>query len=157
MAPFINYSRTRTSRLRDGSYGVYYAGDSFDVALRETVHHFERFMRATDEPPAMADCRKLIGRIDADLHDIRRDAAFAACLDPDDYGPGQALARRLRDGHGSNGIVYPSVRCPGGDAVAAFWPDIAGLPVQGRHLCYRWNGARADACLIYGQPDWTPL
>jgi hypothetical protein len=121
------------------------------------VHHFERFMAATAEPPATADYRELVGSVDARLHDLRGDQAFADCLDPDDYAPGQALAKRLRNEAGSNGIVYPSVRCRGGDALAAFWPNVAGAPVQGRHLCYRWTGERADAYLVYGQPDWLRL
>jgi hypothetical protein len=157
MAPFVHLSRRRGSRFSDGSYGVYYAGDRFEVALRETVYHFGRFMAATAEPPATADYRELVGSVDARLHDLRHDPAFAACLDPDDYAPGQALGRRLREEQGSDGIVYPSVRCPGGQALAAFWPDVVGVPVQGRHLCYRWNGERADAYLVYGEPDWVGL
>lgn len=25
------------------------------------------------------------------------------------------------------------------------------------HLCYRWNGHRADAWLVYGEEQWRPL
>ena len=159
MAAFTHISPLRASRFSDGSYGVYYAGDRFEVALRETVFHFERFMRATREEPATADFRELVGSVDAQLHDLRADARFAACLDPDParYPVSQALARGLRDEHGSNGIVYPSVRHLRGTAIAAFWPDVVGIPVQGRHLCYRWNGERADAYFIYGQEEWLSL
>ena len=47
MAPFCHLSRDRPSRFSDGSYGVYYAGDRFEVALAEAVFHFERFIAAT--------------------------------------------------------------------------------------------------------------
>jgi hypothetical protein len=157
MAPFCHTSPDRPSRFSDGRFGVYYAGDRFEVALSETIHHFERFMRATGEGPGSADYRELVGSIDADLHDLRRDPRFAAALDPDDYAPAQALARDLRDRQASHGIVYPSVRHPAGQAFAAFWPDVVILPVQERHLCYRWNGRRANAYLVYGEPDWRPL
>ena len=156
MAPFCHISRDRPSRFSDGSYGVYYAGDRFEVALAETVFHFERFMAATDEEPATADYRELVSRIDADLHDLRGTAAFEAALDADDYAVAQTLAHDLRWNHASNGIVYPSVRHPAGAAVAAFWPDVAGIPVPGRHLCYRWDGRRMDAWLVYGGADWRP-
>lgn len=158
MAAFTHFSPLRPSRFSDGTYGVYYAGHRFEVALAETIFHFERFMRATNEPPATADFRELVGRLDADLHDLRGDERFAACLDPDPerYAPAQALAKRLRDG-GSNGIVYPSVRYPSGLCVALFWPDVVGLPVQGRHLCYHWNGERADAWFVYGRERWNPV
>ena len=157
MAPFCHVSRDRPSRFSDGRYGVYYAGDRFEVALAETVFHFERFMAATDEEPATADYRELIGRIDADLHDLRDAAAFAPALDPEDYASAQSFARELRSNHASNGVVYPSVRYPTGQAVAVFWPDVAGIPVAGRHLCYRWNGRRADAWLVYGEDGWHLL
>ncbi len=157
MAPFCHVSRDRPSRFSDGSYGVYYAGDRFDVALAETMFHFERFMAATDEEPATADYLELISRIDADLHDLRDKAAFESALDADDYTAAQSLARELHRNHASNGIVYPSVRYTAGEAVAAFWPDVAGIPLQGRHLCYRWDGRRADAWLVYGEENWQPL
>ena len=159
MAPFCHVSRDRPSRFSDGSYGVYYAGDRFAVALAETMFHFERFMAATNEDPATADFRELLSRIDADLHDLRDTAACEAALDADDYAAAQSLARELRWNHASNGLVYPSVRYTphsGGAAMAAFWPDVAGLPVPGRHLCYRWDGRRVDAWLVYGEADWRP-
>ena len=157
MAPFCHISPDRPSRFSAGTYGVYYAGDRFEVALAETVFHFERFMAATDEEPATADYRELIGRIDAELHDLRDTASFESALDADDYTAAQSLARELRANHASNGIVYPSVGHAGGEAVVAFWPAVAGIPVQGRHLCYRWDGRRADAWLAYGEESWRPL
>ena len=46
MAAFTHVSRDRPGRFSDGSYGVWYCGDRFEVALAETAHHFERFMAA---------------------------------------------------------------------------------------------------------------
>ena len=45
---------------------------------------------------------------------------------------------------GSDGVVYPSVRYPGGECVGLFYPDLASEPVQGRHLDYHWDGERVD-------------
>jgi hypothetical protein len=157
IAPFCHVSRDRPSRFSEGSYGVYYAGNRFEVALHETVYHYERFMRATDEAPSQADFRELVGSIDRRLHDIRKDDRFTDALDADDYTASQRLARRMRDGEDSDGIVYPSVRYPAGEAIAAFWPDVISIPTQARHLCYRWNGAQIDAYLVYGAEDWTPF
>ena len=157
IAPFCHVSRDRPSRFSEGSYGVYYAGNRFEVALHETVYHYERFMRATDEAPSQADFRELVGSIDRRLHDIRKNDRFTDALDADDYTASQRLARRMRDGEDSDGIVYPSVRYPAGEAIAAFWPDVISIPTQARHLCYRWNGAQIDAYLVYGAEDWTPF
>ncbi|MBW7947517.1 MAG: RES family NAD+ phosphorylase, partial [Sphingomonadaceae bacterium] len=74
-------------------------------------------------------------------HDLR--AGAGAVLSPADYGPGQALAARLRAA-GSEGVVYPSVRRAGGTCVGLFYPDRTSSPVQGRHLDYHWDGARID-------------
>ena len=77
-------------------------------------------------------------------------------LDPDDYGAAQALGRRLRDA-ASPGIVYPSVRRAGGQAVAVFWPDVVGIPVQGPHFAYHWDGARIDKVFDYRKEAWTDV
>ena len=143
MAPFTHASTDRPSRFSDGRHGVYYAGDSIDVALFETVHHHARFMRATDERPGWTSrFRELVGSIDAVLHDLRAER-WRSCLALDDVAPAQRVARKLRDA-GSDGIVYPSVRRPGGQCIAAFWPDVVGIPVQGRHYSYHWDGTRVD-------------
>ncbi|MGO4175686.1 RES family NAD+ phosphorylase [Bosea sp. TAF32] len=145
MAPFTHVSPDRPSRFSDGGFGVLYAGDRFEVALLETIHHHARFMRATAQPPGWtSQFREIVLEIDATLHDVRALGAEAApLLDPADYAGSQALGAGLR-ALGSAGVVYPSVRCPGGECVGLFYPDGAGHPVQGRHLDYHWNGERVD-------------
>jgi hypothetical protein len=145
MAPFTHVSPDRPSRFSDGSFGVLYVGDRFEVALLETIHHHARFMLATAQPPGWtSQFREIVLEVDAELHDIRRLGAEAASvLDPVDYTASQALGIGLR-ALGSAGIAYPSVRCPGGDCVGLFYPDGAGHAVQGRHLDYHWNGERVD-------------
>lgn len=145
MAPFTHVSPDRPSRFSDGSFGVLYVGDRFEVALLETVHHHARFMHATAQPPGWtSQFREIVLEVDASIHDIRpREAEAAAVLAPADYTVSQALGIGLR-ALGSAGIVYPSVRCPGGECAGLFYPDGASNPMQGRHLDYHWNGARVD-------------
>ncbi len=46
------------SRFSDGTYGIYYAGDSLATAVAETKYHRERFLSASKEaPPAPPDGR----------------------------------------------------------------------------------------------------
>ena len=145
MAPFTHVSPDRPSRFSDGSFGVLYVGDSFEVALLETIHHHARFMLATAQPPGWtSQFREIVLEVDAELHDIRPlgDEAVPV-LDPADYSASQALGIGLR-ALGSAGIAYPSVRCPGGECAGLFYPDGASHPVQGRHLDYHWNGERVD-------------
>lgn len=145
MAPFTHISPDRPSRFSDGRYGVYYCADQTETALFETIHHHERFLRATAEPPGWsAEFRELVGTLAASLHDIRGGHSdWASVLDPDDYTVGQCLGASLRAG-GSDGIVYPSVRHPGGVCAGLFWPDVPGVPSQGRHFTYHWDGVRVD-------------
>jgi len=145
MAPFTHVSPDRPSRFGNGSFGVLYAGNRFDVALLETAYHHGRFMARTREPEGWtSQFREIVLDVAADLHDLRPGAtAHADILDPDDYATGQALGARLRTA-GADGIVYPSVRGEGGECVGLFDPDGAAGPVQGRHLDYHWDGVRVD-------------
>jgi hypothetical protein len=158
MSAFTHVSRDRPGRFSDGRYGVWYCGDRFEVALMETVYHVERFMRRTGEPAADIQLRELTAHIAGRLHDLRpKTPDFAACLDPNDWAAGQALAHRLHQ-EGSDGIVYPSVRWPAGQAAALFWPDLIRLPiVQSRTLQYHWDGRSITRYFVIGQDDWYAL
>ena len=153
MAAFTHVSTLRPSRFSAGGYGVWYCGDRFAVALAETVFHFERFMRATNEPPAEAQFRELVAGIAGNLVDLR-EGDHAAALDPDDWRAGQALGASVR-ANGTDGILYPSVRFPAGLAAALFWPDCVKLPVrQARHMLYHWDGTRMSRYFVYGEHAW---
>lgn len=145
MAPFTHVSTDRPSRFSDGTYGVLYAAKEFETAVFETIHHHGRFMAATSEAPGWtSQFREIVLDISATLHDVRGDdPAHTPLRDPDDYTEPQALGRALR-AQGSDGVAYPSVRRPGGECAGLFWPDVAAIPRQGRHLDYHWDGSRVD-------------
>ncbi len=144
MAPFVHVSPDRPSRFSDGSFGVYYAGDRIEVALFETIYHHEAFMAATGEAAGWtSDFRELIGALNAELHDVSDQSRFAGLYHMSDYSAPQEFGAALRAA-GSDGILYQSVRFPGGQAVALFWPDIAGIPTQGQHFSYYWDGAHVS-------------
>jgi hypothetical protein len=145
MAPFTHVSTDRPSRFSDGTFGVLYAGNSFEVALLETIYHHAQFMARTHEPAGWtSQFREIVLAVNARLHDLRPDdEAPWIDLPADDYHANQVLVARLRLA-GSNGVVYPSVRAAGGECVGLFYPDCAANPVQGRHLDYHWNGKAID-------------
>lgn len=145
MAPFVHVSVDRPSRFSRGRFGVLYAGREFRTALLETVHHHARFMARTKEPAGWtSQFREILLDVDGRLHDLRgTEPGHAAALDPSDHGAAQALGEQLRGG-ASEGLVWPSVRDPGGACVGLFYPDLASNPRQGRHLDYHWDETRVD-------------
>lgn len=157
MAAFTHLN-PKGSRFSDGTYGVYYAASTMETAIAETVFHFEAFARDSADPPRMEDMRVLVGTVDADLEDVAvlAEPERSRVLDPDSYTAAQAYARALRDA-GSNGVTYPSVRQPSGACIGAFKPRVVGLPVQERHLTYRWNGSRVDRYFDYRRDEWIGL
>ena len=144
MAPFPHVSTDRPSRFTDGSYGVLYVGNAFETALFETIHHHARFMaRTSEEPGWTSQFREIALSVSAVLRDLGGPEPANPALDPDSYVASQRLAAALKAG-GADGMVYPSIRHPGGECVGLFYPDCASEPVQGRHLDYHWDGARVD-------------
>lgn len=138
MAPFAHLGYT--TRFSDGSYGVYYAARTLETAIRETVYHTEREARIAGLAPQAFHRRVFIGKVSKAMYDVRA-PRYADLHQPDTDVPAQAFARWLlsvdRDAWG---IVYHSVRHPGGDCIAAFRPTAVSLPTQGPHLFYTWDG-----------------
>ena len=126
------------SRFSEGSYGVYYASNNQETAIKETRYHRAKFLSCTNEEPGEIDMRVYIGEVVKPMHDIRP-AGFEVLLDPDDWTPSQSYGMQMRISK-SWGLVYPSVRHVGGECIAAFRPPAISIPKQGAHLSYVWDG-----------------
>lgn len=127
------------SRFSPGAFGVYYAAFQRETAIQETVHHRTRFLAMTREVPCRIEMRAYVGDIAAPLYDIR--GGWPALHDPSSYVASQRSAVQWRN-QGSDGILYDSVRHPGGLCVALFYPDLAAPVQQAAHLSYHWDGTR---------------
>jgi hypothetical protein len=80
----------------------------------------------------------------------------ASLLDPDSYATARPFAAALRDA-ASNGIHYPSVRCPPGHCVGPFVPSAIQASNQERHLEYDWDGTRVRRYFDYKEERWIDL
>jgi len=130
------------SRFSDGSFGVYYAAHALETAVWETAHHRARFLRATKQTATQIDMRCYLASIDAELTDIRGQQKRRRDLyDPASYAASRPYGVKLR-AQGAGGIVYDSVRHPGGECIAVFKPRLLRRAVQGAHLCFVWDGER---------------
>lgn len=127
------------SRFSDGNWGVYYAGRTLDTAIAESRYHRELFLARTNEAPIEIDMRAYLADLRGELHDIRGRRDLADIYDPNRYSASQALGRELKAA-GSNGIVYDSVREPGGECVGVLRPPLLSNCVQGPHFGYVWDG-----------------
>ena len=151
MAPFTHISTDFQGRFHDGTYGAYYAGDSFETALFEVIYHREEFFASTKENAGwMTDQRELVGKIDQGLVDIRGDG-FNDLLDKNDYSASQAFALKSKN-KGHSGIVFPSVRYDDGECFVVFYPDVISIPKQGKHISFHWNGERINQIKVYQSP-----
>ncbi len=139
------------SRFSDGSYGVFYCARKRDTAIAETRHHSALFMAATAEPPMRLQMR--LYRLDAqgEAIDLRKASRTdPQIVDPDDYGHAQGIGRQLR-ADGAQGILYPSVRHPGGECLAALRTGIVKNCLHAAYLEYNWTGQGIDAVFEVSQ------
>lgn len=128
------------SRFSDGSYGVFYAGRKLETAVAESKHHREGFLRATRQGPIEVDMKAYGLDLVGDLHDLRgRRPGYPEVHAADDHTAGRRLAAGLRE-DGANGIVYESVRHPGGECAAVFRPKLLSRVRRTRRLCFVWDG-----------------
>lgn len=127
------------SRFSDGTWGVYYAGSSLNVAVAEVSYHRARFLAATAQLPLEVDMRSYVAHVNKPMHDLRP-KSWRALHDPDSYAASQVMAKTLRTQQ-SWGILYNSVREPGGQCVAVLRPQGLAMPVMpGVHVSLCWDG-----------------
>ena len=129
------------SRFSDGRFGIYYAGESLITAIEETKFHRERFLGYTKELPGEIDMRTYVGEVARPLHDIRTGHDDLHDRNTATWPVSQAFGQTMRKNN-SWGIVYRSVRNPGGECIAALRPPAVTIPRQGPHLSYVWDGSR---------------
>lgn len=149
------------TRFSDGSYGVYYASDRLEAAVREIAYHQARFLSRTSEPPTRLEMRNYIGHICCPMHDVRE--SRPDIHDPNSYTASQQLGQEVRDG-GGNGIVFDSVRLPGASNIAVFRPNVLASPIPGQahvthgpHVMMTWDGTQMTRYIIVGDMAWQPL
>jgi RES domain-containing protein len=143
----FTYRRKGGNRFNDENRGAWYAGFNDRTSLHEVAYHKTRELAFIDyfydEVHYVALHASFIGR----FHDIRNVEPPSDCLHPDitiGYPRGQAVANELL-ARGSRGLIYPSVRNPGGICIVAFQPTVVQDVAPGAHWKLTWGGT----------PNWT--
>ena len=128
------------SRFSAGGHGVFYAAHDRATAVAETRYHHARFLAATAQAAMHLPMRLYHVNVHATLHDLRPAGAVPdAVYHPDDYSAARALGGALLAA-GAAGVVYRSVRRPGGQNVGLFTPLAASQCLHAAHLLYIWDG-----------------
>ena len=146
---FINAAFTHTrpggNRFNGEDRGAWYCAFEIETALCEVAYHLTRELAAIGRFENTTDYAELIADFMGPFQDLRAaDRAEEPALGADPviaYPAGQALARRLRRELGSNGVIYPSARHPGGTCLVAFRPDLVLNLRQGGVWRLAWQGS----------------
>jgi RES domain-containing protein len=127
------------SRFNDATRGAWYAAFKLDTSLAEVAYHRAKHLAeivVPELPHQMPDTE--LSEYDdwqadfrAAFHTLDPLDQYADCLQPEPvpqcYTAPQRLAKRLLDQR-SNGILYPSVRHPGGICIVCFRPPLVYNP-----------------------------
>jgi len=135
------YARPGGTRFSSGYRGAWYAGFARQTAQVEVAYHYAQGLREINwQEEETVSHRDYLADFHADFHDLRHRREIEDCLDPASYRASQRLAAELLH-KGSAGIVYPSVRHPGGTCIACFRPALVGNVRQGEKITFTFPDA----------------
>lgn len=141
MAAFC-HPRVGGGRFNGADRGAWYAGTSRDTAHAETVYHRTAELSEIGVFETRVQMRLYLADFNARFHDVRPDIPENVPLhNPNSYSASQAFARALLTS-GSNGVLYRSVRRPGGECISCFRPALVSHVRPDVHFEYRWEGKR---------------
>lgn len=145
-AHFINaafaYAKPREpNRFNGADRGAWYAGFDVETSLAEVKFHLTEMLAAAGDFNATVDYAEMYASFAGEFLDLRVHPAHAS-LHPD-KAAGYPVGNRLADAaraRGLNGIIYPSVRSPGGTCLVALFPHAVQSVAQGAVYRMRWDG-----------------
>lgn len=145
-AHFINasfaYARPRQpNRFNGANRGAWYAALEVTTCLQEVGYHVTRMLADTGDFNATVEYAEMFCSLAGDFLDLRQVPDHPS-LAPDEttaYPVGNALAEGARAA-GLNGIIYPSVRHPGGTCIVAIRPAAVQSVRQGAVYRMVWAG-----------------
>lgn len=146
------HTRPGGNRFNGPERGAWYAAygeNASRTARQEVAYHLTQEIEATGVHDNVTCYRELMAGFSARFHDLTGCGAEEECLSPDPrigYPAGQRLAQAVLKNNG-NGVLYPSVRDPGGTCLAAFHPRLVQNVRQGDTWVFTWTGR--------GQPTMT--
>lgn len=127
------------SRFNGPDRGAWYAGFALETAQAEVAFHKSVELAEVDWLDEEVSYDDYLADFSAGFHDLRGDAQFADCLDPDSYLASQDLTQRLLAAE-SLGVIYPSVRQVDGTCLACFQPALVMNVRKDKTYRFVWTG-----------------
>jgi len=144
MAAFC-HPRPGGARFSGPDRGAWYAARTLETALAESVYNRTRELEEVGQLETRMQMRLYHADFATTFHDVRGGGRrWSRIYDPDSYVDSQRVGRALFAA-GSNGLVYDSVRHPGGTCVACFRPRLVRRARVAAHYEYTWSGTPAPA------------
>lgn len=137
----FTYTRAGGNRFNSEDRGAWYCAWDVMVSVAEVAWHRTRELGFTGSFHDRARYVELLADFIGEFDDMTDEPGHPA-LNPDSeigYPEGQGLAAQLRRG-GSRGLVYPSVRAPGGNCLVCFEPGAVQNVRPGASWDLAWEG-----------------
>jgi hypothetical protein len=129
-------------RFNGPDRGAWYAASELETAHAEVTYHRTLELAEVGVFETRMQFRLYLANFDCSFHDVRPLTPENRMLhNPHSYTASQAFARELLV-TGSDGVIYRSVRRPGGECVACFRPRLVKNVRSAAHFEYRWDGRR---------------
>ena len=127
-------------RFNSRDRGAWYAARTLDTALAEIAYHRTKELLEVRVTESVVRMRLFQSDFTGEVHDARRAISENEPIhDPQGYGASQELGAELL-ADGANGIVYRSVRHPGGECLACFRPKMVENVRAAQYYEFRWEG-----------------
>ncbi|KAB2773218.1 MULTISPECIES: RES family NAD+ phosphorylase [Brucella/Ochrobactrum group] len=145
------HARPPGNRFNSQDRGAWYCAFGIDAKLTsqaEIIFHRTRALTAVGCFDDIGHYRELLAGFTSSFHDLRSMPDHASLqTDPAiAYPVGQTLAKSIF-ASGGNGLIYPSVRRPGGGCIAVFRPSVIQNVRQGDHITFKWDGSAIPSIL----------
>lgn len=133
MAAFL-HAAPSGQRFSGPELGAWYAAGALATAAFEVGHHLRREAAASGLEGLSRQYRAYAARLDGAFLDLRgAQAELPAIYDPGSHAASQAYGEAAR-ARGEHGILYDSLRHPGGVCAVAFRPSRILDVMQGDHF-----------------------
>jgi RES domain-containing protein len=137
------------ARFSTNERGAWYAAFELATAKAEVMFHKSvEFAEINWAEREVMQYDEYLADFTGSFHDLRSEALpdnkrdeYNDCLEPASYITSQKLAVELLD-RGSQGVIYPSVRRPGGTCIACFRPSVVANVRKGSRFLMSWTPNR---------------